>query len=103
MQLNKPEILIDDAKVAAERENANRAATSEVPVGGDVVYDAGVEDIESSGSSRPLIADTNKKAETNKGAIVPPPPPPSSSVGNVTAGGAETTGTTSDSSVPALF
>lgn len=103
LQLNKPEILIDDAKVAAERENANRAATSEVPVGGDVVYDAGVEDIESSGSSRPLIADTNKKAETNKGAIVPPPPPPSSSVGNVTAGGAETTGTTSDSSVPALF
>ncbi|MBR2034125.1 MAG: TrbI/VirB10 family protein, partial [Alphaproteobacteria bacterium] len=103
LMLNKPKVFIDDAKVAAEREQDEKSSASEVLVGGDVVYDAGVDGVESSGASRPLIADPNKKAETNKGTIVPPPPPPSSSVGNVAAGTADTTGTTSDNSVPALF
>lgn len=93
VNLNKPEVFIDDAAVQAEMEAKERKKVAEAS--GSVVYnpdDAGVEEAKSA----PLIDDTpkNKKQDT-----IAPPPPPSGAAVSAPPGASSS----SDNSIPALF
>lgn len=104
LMLKKPEILIDDKKVASEKEadkyeNIRRNST---PVGSDVVYeadDAGVE-----AQKAPPLVDDGKKKNTKPKAtggttyVAPPPPPSAPSYNNK-----NNSNIPADNSIPALF
>ena len=108
LQLEKPQILIDDAKSAAEGEKnkQDRLKTITATTSGDVVYDASMDDdVESAKAQTPLLTDTKSSKKSSSPTYVAPPPPPSVS-GNTSA--RPSTSATSDSgssnnSVPALF
>lgn len=108
LQLEKPQILIDDAKSAAEGEKnkQDRLKTITATTSGDVVYDASMDDdVESAKAQTPLLTDTKSSKKSSSPTYVAPPPPPSVS-GNTSA--RPSTSATPDSgssnnSVPALF
>ena len=108
LQLEKPQILIDDAKMAAEgeKDKRERLKTITATTSGDVVYDASMDDdVESSKAAMPLLSDSKSSKKSSSPTYVAPPPPPSVS-GN-TAARPSTAATTdsgsSNNSVPALF
>ncbi|MBQ8660840.1 MAG: hypothetical protein IJ482_00745 [Alphaproteobacteria bacterium] len=110
LQLEKPQVFIDDGEKAAEKAKFDAESTkktvSTAGAGGDVVYDASA-DVESAKAPAPLVSSPkqNKPAGAVPGYIAPPPPPSSSS--GTTASTPQTgtgSGTSSsNNSVPALF
>lgn len=110
LKLEKPTILIDDGEKAAEAEAKKHEPTSKMVSGGDggdVVYDAGMdEDIESAKAPPPLISSPKPKKKTSGQPYVAPPPPPSVSGTGAPAAvrqPASGSGTSDNNSVPALF
>lgn len=114
LQLEKPQIFIDDGEKAAEQEKKLREPTTKTvstDAGGDVVYDAGVDDVESAKAPAPLISSpkSNKKP-AGQTYIAPPPPPSVSGTGApaavrqpATGSGTSSGSTNNNNSVPALF
>lgn len=108
VQLEKPQILIDDAEKIAEQEKKKHESTTKSvsTSGGDVLYDASMdEDVESAKAS-PLIdaPKSKKKSSTQQNYVAPPPPPSISGTGNAAATRQSPSGESSNSnSVPALF
>lgn len=107
LQLEKPQVFIDDAEKAAEKaqfdaERKSKTVASTADPGGDVVYDAGV-DVESAKAPAPLVS-TPKKQTTPPGYLAPPPPPSTSGAtsGTIPAAGSDSSSNTNNS-VPALF
>ena len=109
LQLEKPQIFIDDGEKAAEQEKKSREPTTKtVSSGGDVVYDSSMDDVESAKAPPPLIDDSkSKKQSTGQAYIAPPPPPSVSNSGTAAPAQSTTTGgsgnNTNNNSVPALF
>lgn len=109
LQLEKPQIFIDDGEKAAEQEKkAKEPTTKTVSSGGDVVYDSSMDDVESAKAPPPLIDDSkSKKQSTGQAYIAPPPPPSVSNSGTAAPAQSTTTGGSSgnntNNSVPALF
>ncbi len=112
LQLEKPQIFIDDGEKAAEQEKKSREPTTKtVSTGGDVVYDSSMEDVESTKAPAPLVDDSKSKRKQTPGQvyIAPPPPPSASSSGSgvstpptTTSSGTSSSANTNNS-VPALF
>ena len=112
LQLEKPQIFIDDGEKAAEQEKKSREPTTKtVSTGGDVVYDSSMEDVESTKAPAPLVDDSKSKRKQPPGQvyIAPPPPPSASSSGSgvstpptTTSSGTSSSANTNNS-VPALF
>ena len=108
INLEKPEIFIDDGKMAAKREkNRQEKITHSVSVdSGDVVYDAEAEDIESAKAPAPLVSNTKKNKAKGQAYIAPPPPPSNSISGsnnNNNNSGNNDSKSSGNNSVPALF
>ncbi len=107
VNLEKPQILIDDGKEAAKHQqylNDSMRRKSEVVSsedGGDVVYDPEGGDVDAV-KAAPLVSSSKKKSNTSSRAANPnyiaPPPPPS-----VSAPTASTNTSDNNSGVPALF
>jgi len=108
INLEKPEIFIDDGQMAAKREkNRQEKVTHSVSVdSGDVVYDAEAEDIESAKAPAPLVSNTKKNKAKGQAYIAPPPPPSNSISGsnnNNNSSGNNDSKSSGNNSVPALF
>lgn len=108
MLLKRPEVFIDDNEETAKRERGQRQKEAQVvsSAGGDVVYDASMdEDVESAKGSLPLINDKKTKTSASPTYIAPPPPPSSTTSGMAGSApsGSSNSQTNSNNSVPALF
>ena len=110
LQLEKPQVFIDDGEKAAEQEKKSREPTVKtVSSGGDVVYDSSMEDVESTKAPAPLVSDSKSKKQQTPGQayIAPPPPPSTSSRGSgssaTSATGGADNSTSTNNGVPALF
>ena len=114
LQLEKPQIFIDDGEKIAEQEKNLREPTTKTvsaDSGGDVVYDAGMEDVESAKAPAPLISSPKSdKKPAGQTYVAPPPPPSVSGTGAPAATRQPASGSGSSSgsgntnnSVPALF
>lgn len=106
--LQKPKVLIDDGKAAAEKkqkENEDIRKQAGTVVNSDVVYEADDAGVEAQ-KATPLLPAKKKKPATGAAAgsanYIAPPPPPSpsynSSTSNTSSGSS-----TNNSGVPALF
>lgn len=109
LQLEKPQVFIDDGEKAAEKAKFDSESTkktvSTAGAGGDVVYDAST-DVESAKAPAPLVSSPkqNKPANATQGYIAPPPPPSSSGMPASTGQTPPSSNSsTSNNSVPALF
>ena len=110
LQLEKPQIFIDDGQKAAEQEKKSKEPTTKtVSSGGDVVYDSSMDDVESAKAPPPLIDDSKSKKQTSGQAYIAPPPPPSVSNSGSgvsmqpTSPNNSTNNNSNNNSVPALF
>lgn len=110
LKLEKPQIFIDDGKAIAEQEKKAKEPTSKMVSsagGADVVYDAGVDDVESAKAPAPLVSTpkSNKKPAAGQTYVAPPPPPSMSGTGAPAATRQPSSGsdTSGNNSVPALF
>lgn len=108
LQLEKPQVFIDDGEKAAEKAKFDSEGTkktiSSAGDGGDVVYDASA-DVQSAKAPAPLVSTpkSNKPAAGTPGYLAPPPPPSSTGVPAAAATSGTGSAPAANNSVPALF
>ena len=107
LQLEKPQVFIDDGAKAAEKAKFDAEAKTSKTVnssGGDVVYDADA-DVQSAKAPPPLVSTpkSNKATAATPGYLAPPPPPSSTGSSTVSDTSGAGNSSTTNNSVPALF
>lgn len=108
LQLEKPQVFIDDGQKAAEKAKFDSEVTkktvSSAGDGGDVVYDPSA-DVQSAKAPAPLVntPKSNRPAAGTPGYLAPPPPPSTAGAPAAAPATGSSNSAASNNSVPALF